>query len=263
MSDYQTLLFEVSDGVATITLNRPDAANAMNLDLVKDLMTAAIRCDEDASIRAVLLTASGKMFCGGGDLPSFAAAGEGVGALVKEITTYLHAAVSRFARMDKPLITAVNGAAAGGGFSLAMAGDMVLAAESAKFSLAYTAIGASPDGSSSYSLPRMIGVRRAAELMLTNRRLSATEAEQWGLVNQVVADAELLNEAGKLARQFAQGPTRAFGMVKKLLTASFDNSLETQLEMESRGISAMTMTADGREGVSAFLEKRKPQFRGE
>lgn len=262
MSDYQTLLFEVSDGVATITLNRPDAANAMNLDLVKDLMAAAIRCDEDASIRAVLLTASGKMFCGGGDLPSFAAAGDGVGALVKEIATYLHAAVSCFARMDKPLITAVNGAAAGAGFSLAMAGDMVLAAESAKFTQAYTAIGASPDGGSSYSLPRLIGVRRAAELMLTNRRLSATEAEQWGLVNQVVADAELLNEAGKLARQLAQGPTRAFGMVKKLLTASFDNSLETQLEMESRGISAMTMTADGREGVSAFLEKRKPQFRG-
>lgn len=262
MSEYQTLQFSVSDGVATITLHRPDAANAMNLDLVRELLSAAIRCDEDRAIRAVVLTATGKMFCGGGDLPSFAAAGDGVGALIKQITTYLHSAVSRLMRMEKPLITAVNGAAAGAGFSLAIAGDMVLAAESAKFSLAYTAIGVSPDGSSSYLLPRLVGIRRSAELMLTNRRLDAAEAQQWGLVNRIVADDQLVDEAAALARQLAQGPTHAYGMVKKLLTASFDNSLETQMEMEARGIADTAMSADGREGIAAFTGKRKPVFNG-
>ncbi len=262
MSDYKTLQFELNNGVAKITLNRPDAANALNLEMARELMSVAIRCDEDAAVRAVLITANGKLFCAGGDIQDFAEAGDQVGMLAKEITSNLHAAISRFARMDAPLITAVNGAAAGAGFSLAIAADLALAAESAKFTVAYTAIGASPDGSSSYYLPRLVGMRRAQELMLTNRRLSAAEAAEWGLITRVVPDDELSAAAEKLAAQVAKGPTAANGMVKKLLLGSFEQSLETQMELEARGIAAMLQNEDGREGVAAFLGKRAPEFKG-
>lgn len=259
---YGNLLFEIADGVATITLNRPDAANAIDLALARELMDVSIQCDENPAVRAVLLTGSGKLFCAGGDLRSFAEKGDALPAALKELTAYLHAASSRFARMSPPMVVAVNGAAAGAGFSLAVAGDLVLAAESAKFSMAYTAAGLSPDGSSSWYLPRLVGTRRAQELMFTNRRLSAAEALDWGLVTRVVADAELAAEARQLAQQLAQGPTRAFGVVKSLLLSSHGESLETQMEHEARGIAAMGGTPDGREGIRAFLEKRPPKFTG-
>jgi len=259
---YENIRFELADGVATITLNRPDAANAIDLALGRELMHAAIRCDEDANVRAVMLTGAGRMFCAGGDLKSFASHGDALPALLKELTTYLHAATSRFARMNAPLVIAVNGTAAGAGFSLAVSGDLVLMAESAALSMAYTAAGLSPDGSSSYFLPRLIGLRRTQELMITNRRLSAAEALAWGLVTQVVPDAELASTAGALARKLAAGPTRAFGEVKGLLASAFTESLETQMELEARGIAAMANTDDGREGIAAFLAKRAPKFSG-
>lgn len=259
---YENLLFDVEDGVATITLNRPDAANAIDLALGRDLMRAAIRCDEDDAIRGVLLTGAGRMFSAGGDLRSFAALGDGLSAGLKELTVYLHAATSRFARMRAPLVVAVNGPAAGAGFSLAVSGDLVVAGEAAVFTMAYTAAGLSPDGSSSWTLPRLIGTRRTQELMFTNRRLSAAEALDWGLVTRVVADAALAGEAGALVRQLAAGPTRAYGVLKSLLLSSFDESLETQMEHEARGIAAMGGSADGREGIQAFLEKRAPKFTG-
>jgi 2-(1,2-epoxy-1,2-dihydrophenyl)acetyl-CoA isomerase len=260
--EFETLLFEVRDGVAQITLNRPDAANSIDVRLARELMEVAIRCDEDAKVRAVLMTGTGKRFCAGGDLKAFASyVGELPGAL-KETVIYLHAASSHFARMDAPLVVAVNGVAAGAGMSLAVAGDLVLAAESAKFVMAYTAAGLSPDASSSYFLPRLIGLRRTQELMLTNRLLSAAEALEWGLINRVVPDARLAVEARELAQALARGPTRAFGTVKTLLAESFSGTLETQLEREARGIVAMGRSADGREGVRAFVEKRKPIFSG-
>jgi 2-(1,2-epoxy-1,2-dihydrophenyl)acetyl-CoA isomerase len=259
---FENLLFDLSDHVAKITLDRPDAANGIDLALGRDLMRVAIRCDEDPDVRAVLLTGAGKMFCAGGDLKSFASFGDDLPAALKELTTYLHAATSRLARMDAPLVVAVNGAAAGAGMSLAVAGDLVVAAASAKFTMAYTAAGLSPDGSSTYYLPRLIGLRRTQELVFTNRRLSADEALEWGLVNRVVPDEALLDEAGKLAAQLAQGPTRAYGEVKTLLDASFSGTLETQMELEARGIAAMAGTLDGKEGIRAFLEKRRPTFTG-
>jgi len=258
---FETLLFEVRDNVAYVTLNRPDAANAINLQLAKDLAYAAMQCDEDPNVRAVVLTGTGKMFCAGGDVRSFSESGDEMPALLKEITTYLHAAVSRFARMNAPVIVAVNGTAAGAGFSLACAGDLAVAAESAKFTMAYTRIGLTPDGSSTYYLPRLLGTRRTLELMLTNRLLTATEAFEWGILNRVVADEALAQEAEKLARSLAEGPTLAFGRVKDLILHS-DDSLESQMERETRVIADSARTQDAKEGIRAFLEKRKATFTG-
>ena len=259
---YSTLLFEVREHVGYLTLNRPDNANSLNMEMGKELLDVSIRCDEDPDVRAVLLTGSGKMFSAGGDLKSFAGMGDHIGRGLKELTTYFHAMISRFARMDAPVIAAVNGTAAGAGFSMAASCDLVIAAESAKFTMAYTAAGLSPDGSSTYFIPRLIGIQRTKELMLTNRRLSAQEAQEWGLVNKVVADDQVLNEATQLAQSLANGPTLAYGMVKKLLNETYNLSMETQMEFEARGICDMTRSADALEGIDAFANKRKPQFKG-
>lgn len=259
---FETLLYETRDGVAYITLNREAAANAINLQMGRDLMLAALRCDEDAGVRAVLIRAKGKIFCAGGDLGSFSSAGEGMPRLLKELTTYLHAAISRFARMRAPVVAAVHGSAAGAGFSLACASDLLVCAESAKFTLAYTRVGLTPDGSSTYYLPRLIGTRRALELMLTNRVLSSQEALAWGLVNRVVADDQLVQESEGLARQLATGPTLAFGGVKQLLLSSANESLETQMEHEARAIADAARSSDAREGIEAFFAKRRAKFNG-
>lgn len=259
----QAITLEVRDQVARVTLNRPQAANSINLELARALLQALDRCEADSKVRAVVLTGAGaKMFSAGGDLKTFAGLGDDVGAVVREITLYLHAAVSRLARMRAPVIAAVNGAAAGAGMSLALAADIVLAAESASFTMAYTAAGLSPDGSASYFLPRLIGLRRAQELMLTNRRLSAAEAEAWGLVTRVVPDGELMEAAETLATRLARGPTLAYGAVKRLLADGADAPLETQLEREARTITEIAQTQDAREGVRAFAEKRAPKFSG-
>lgn len=259
---YQTLLFDVTSGIATITLNRPDAANAMNPTMARELSDIAIRCDDSPDIRAVVIRGSGKMFCAGGDLGVFAEAGDKVSAVIKEMAGDLHMGISRLTRMNAPVIAAVNGTAAGAGFSLAIAADLVISVDTAKYVMAYTNAGLSPDGSSTYFLPRCIGDRRARELMLTNRVLSAAEALDWGLINQVVSKEDFDETVSKLAASIAEGPTLAFGRVKSLLNASFDNGLETQMELETRGISDMSKTDDGIEGIQAFLAKRKPNFKG-
>jgi 2-(1,2-epoxy-1,2-dihydrophenyl)acetyl-CoA isomerase len=259
---FETLLFDVQDHVARLTLNRPDSGNAMNAAMMRELSDVAIRCDEDPEIRAVLLTGAGKMFCAGGDLRSFAAKGDGLPAHLKEITHDLHAAVSRLSRMDAPVVSAVNGVAAGAGFSLACAADMVIAAESARFTVAYAGVGLSPDGSCSFFLPRLIGLRRSQELMLTRKVLGAAEAMDWNLVTRVVPDDDLEAESAKLAAQFAAGPTLAFGGVKRLLIASSGDHLESQMEHEARCIADAARSADAREGIAAFLEKRAARFVG-
>jgi 2-(1,2-epoxy-1,2-dihydrophenyl)acetyl-CoA isomerase len=252
----------VKDHVARITLNRPDAANALNMEMGLDLMHASIRASEDPAVRAVILTGAGKMFSGGGDLKSFAAQEDRLPGHLKEVALYLHAAISRFVRMDAPVIAAVNGSAGGAGMSLCLFADLVLAAESAKFTLAYTRAGLSPDGGSTYFLPRIVGVRRALELALTNRVLSAKEACEWGIVTTVVPDAELQAEAQTLAKSLAAGATRAFGAAKRLLHHSSAESLETQMELEAQAIADQARTADAREGIAAFIAKRAASFRG-
>ena len=261
---YETLTLARADGVATLTLNRPEAFNALNLALGRDLFHAVLEVDDDPSVRAVVITGAGKAFCAGGDVKGFADNLDRIGALLKELTTYLHGAVSRLCRADKPVIMAINGVAAGGGMSLALAGDVVLAAESARFTMAYSRIAATPDGSSSYYLPRLIGLRRAMELYFTNRVLSAREAQEWGLVTRVVPDGELDAAARTLARELAQGPTKAFGGAKRLFHQSTWESLETQMELEAQAIAASGRTEDFRAGVTAFANKQPvPGFRGQ
>lgn len=262
MSQFENLTLEVADQVAKITLNRPDAANSLNVALARDMLSAAQQCADNPEVRAVVVTGAGKMFSAGGDVRSFAAAGDNLVATLRDILLHMHAAVACFARMDAPVIMAVNGMAAGAGFSLAITGDVVLVAESARFSMAYTGIGASPDGSATFYLPRIVGLNRARELMISNRVLSAQEALDWGIATQIIADDALQTEAMALAKKLAQGPTQAYGTVKKLLLASFENGLETQMELEAGGITRLLSGADGKEGVSAFLEKRKPAFKG-
>ncbi len=260
--DFENLILEIREGVAYLTLNRPEAANSFNLDLAREFLETARICDADPAIRAILLTGAGRMFSAGGDLKNFAASEDETSKRVAETADTLHAAILKFARMNAPVVAAVNGPAAGAGMSLVCMTDMALAAESAIFTMAYTAAGLTPDGSSTYFLPRAVGVRRARELMLTNRKLSAAEAHEWGIVERVVPDDELLSEAEKLARSLASGPTLAFGAVKRLLLESQNARLEDQLDAETSAIVSMTTTSDGREGVAAFRAKRKAIFKG-
>lgn len=261
MSDEQ-ILFTVESHIARVTLNRPDSGNSMDIAFTERLMDIAEHCASDKSVRAVLITAKGKMFSVGGDLKGFVAMGEKAPQGVARMTACLHSAIARFARCNAPVVAAVQGPAAGAGMSLAAACDITLVAESAKFSTAYTAAGLTPDGSSSWFLPRLIGLRRTRDLLLTNRRLSATEAADWGLVDRVVPDDELQAQAEAMAVQMAAGPTAAYGAVKSLLRKSFDQGLETQMEDESQSIAKAIASADFAEGAAAFMEKRKPQFKG-
>ncbi len=260
--DRQAVRFEVRDRVAHVILNRPDKANVITAEVARDLMHASIACDENPEVRSVLIRGEGPMFSGGGDLKTFAGKGESLPTYLKETTTYLHAAISRFARQAAPTVCAVQGFAAGGGFSLAVASDLVVASESARFMMAYTKAGLTPDGSSTYFLPRLVGLQRALDMALTNRVLSAREAMEWGLVSRVVVDGELRDTAESLAHSLAGGATWALGMCKALMQGGLNESLETQMEMETRAIADAVRTADGREGISAFLEKRKPKFQG-
>lgn len=258
---FTTLDFHIADGVAAITLNRPDNANALNATMARELADAALAC-EDSAVRAVLLTGEGRMFCPGGDLQEMQDHPGTRDALVTQMATDLHTALIRFARLSAPLVVAVNGVAAGAGFSMILSGDYVIAAESAKFVSAYTASGLTPDGGSTFFLAKHVGMLRAKELMFTNRKLTATEAAEWGIVSRVVADDALRTEATAVARGFADGPSLAYGRLKDMLLSAYSAPLEAQLEAETRSIAAMMRSEDAPNALAAFLEKRKPHFDG-
>jgi 2-(1,2-epoxy-1,2-dihydrophenyl)acetyl-CoA isomerase len=263
METLKTLLFEVREHVAHITLNRPEVSNAMNLEMARELYEAAFECEQSGDLRAVLITGAGRAFCSGGDVKSFSAQEpSGLAAYYRRLTLLFHQAIHRFARMRAPVVMAVNGTAGGGGMSLACAGDIVLASESARFTMAYTQIGLTPDGSSTYYLPRIIGLRRSLELALTNRVLSAREAEMIGLVTRVIPDDQLMAHARTLVAELAKGPTRAYEGVKRLFYGATNTSLAEQMEFETEWLTDMAGTADVQEGIAAFLAKRPPQFNG-
>ena len=259
---FETMRLEVENNVATVTLMRPDDANAMNGAMLDEIWEAALICEEDPEIRAVIVTATGKMFCAGGDLKEFNGQGDNIPAFVTRHATLLHAGVTRFQRMDAPVIMAVNGVAAGAGLSLMASGDVVLAADNAAFVSAYTASGLTPDGSSTYFLAKHIGLMRAKEMILLNRKLTAQEACDWGLVTRVVAPEDLMTEARAMAESFAAGATKAYGGAKRLLLSAFNQTLESQLELETVSIADMGRTHDGRHGIDSFANRRKPEFKG-
>jgi 2-(1,2-epoxy-1,2-dihydrophenyl)acetyl-CoA isomerase len=260
---YEALTLDVRDHIATLTLNRPEAYNAINTQLARELLEAATALDEDPAVRCVVVTGAGRAFCAGGDVKGFHEQLPQIGAHLKQLTGLLHGAVSRLARMPKPVIAAVNGTVAGGGMGLMLACDLSYAVETATLTMAYTRIGANPDGGSTFWLPRLVGVRRALELIYTNRALSAQEACGWGLLNGVVAADKFPDAVYAIARQLAQGPTVAYGRAKKLCYAGLNDSLETQMEHEARAIADSGKSADFREGIAAFIEKRPPTFQGQ
>jgi 2-(1,2-epoxy-1,2-dihydrophenyl)acetyl-CoA isomerase len=255
----KTVLLEVAEGVATVTLNRVDAGNALNMQMGRELLDAALACEFDPKVRAVVLTGAGKHFGFGGDIRGMAEQGDAVGGFLNELTTHIHAAISSFTRMRAPVVAAVNGTAAGGAVGLVCTADLAIAGRGSKFSLAYTGIGMAPDCGTSFLLPRIVGRRRALELFLTNRVLTADEALDWGLVNQVVEDAEVLAQSHSLAARLAAGPTDSYGAVKRLMVTS-DPGFEAQMAAEGRAIAAQSLHPNGKEGVRAFLEKRKPKY---
>ena len=252
---------ETRAAVAVVTLNRPESANTLNLQMAMDLLAAALACARNAAVRAVVLTGAGRNFCFGGDLRAMASRETAGDDYIRELTTYLHAAIAHFTRMDAPVIAAVNGTAAGAGVGLVAMADLALCARGSKFNLAYTNAGLTPDAGTSFLLPRTIGAKRTMELLLLNRTLRPQQALDWGLVNEVVADEELLPRALQLAEQLADGASHAFGATKRLLAASL-GAFESQMILESETIAAHAMSAEGIEGISAFLQKRKPQFPG-
>ncbi len=263
MTNEKNILFDWSCGIATITLNRPQAFNALNEALGTELYDALLICKATDSIRAVVITGAGRAFCAGGDVKSFAENKNSIDSHIMRLTHLIHGSISLMARMDKPVICAVNGMAAGGGMSLALAGDLVLATESAKFTMAYTQIGASPDGSSSWTLPRLIGVKKALELTLLNSVLTAQEAHTLGLVNRVFPDDRFADEVDSIASRLSRGPTLAYGHAKALFYNSTQETLETQMQLEALALTACGHTRDFKEGVVAFIEKRDAYFTGQ
>jgi 2-(1,2-epoxy-1,2-dihydrophenyl)acetyl-CoA isomerase len=250
---------ETRGAVALVTLNRPDSANTLNLEVAMDLLAAAMTCGRNPAVRAVVLTGAGRQFCFGGDLRAMAARGGAADGYLRELTGYLHSAISHFVRMDAPVIAAVNGTAAGAGVGLVAMADLAVCGRSSKFSLAYTGVGLTPDAGTSFLLPRTIGVKRSMELLLLNRALAASEALEWGLVNAVVEDSQLLDEALRIADRLSAGATQAFGKTKRLLAASIAG-LESQMVLESETIASQAVTPEGTEGIDSFLQKRKPDF---
>lgn len=252
---------DVTGGVATLTLDRPEMGNAIDLQMAVELADVTAAWSTRSDIRSVLLRGNGPRFCVGGDLRAFAAEDD-LPTHLTQVTTRLHAAVARLARMPAPVVAAVSGSAAGAGFSLACAADIVVAGASSHFVVAYGAVGLTPDGSASWSLPRLVGLRRALDLALTNRVLDAREAERIGLVSRVVDDTAVEEEARSIALALADGPTAALGAAKRLLRGSLERSLETQMELEAEQLARAAGTPDGREGIAAFIEKRSPRFGG-
>lgn len=254
------LRVERDGAIVRLVLDRPSVGNAIDLAMARALFDAAVEADEDDAVRCVVLTGAGRLFCAGGDVAGFAAAGERLPQLLKRLTGTLHSAIARLARMSKPLLTIVNGPAAGAGFSLAVLGDVVIMSSGAHFTLAYTGLGLSPDGGATWLLPRLVGLRRAQELALTNRCVDAHDAVAMGLATRAVAPDVLDAEGAGAARALASAATLGIGETRRLLLDSFSTTLETQMEHEARAIARLAATPHGREGVAAFVARRAPDY---
>lgn len=255
------VLLDYADHVARITLNRPGAANGMNIEFMKALHEAVMRCHREPDVRVVLLRGAGKNFSAGGDVREFASKGEGLGDFLREVTARLQIAIGALIRLEAIVVVQVQGfAAGGGGLGLVCAADIVIAGQGAKFMAGATRVGMAPDGGASVTLPYLIGFRRAMELMLSNRIVAADEALEIGLINQVVPDEELDATAATLVARYAIGAPLAQAATKRLLWNTL--VVERALPEEARTVSLLSATADSREGLAAVIEKRQPTFRG-
>lgn len=261
---YETIKLEIAESVGVITLNRPEALNALTAKVGQEFL-AAVGEARVNNVRALVLTGAGRAFCAGGDLREMQmiAAQEGrVDAFFDEPLRLLNECILLIRRLPVPVIAAVNGAASGGGCNLALACDLVIAADSARFNQAFVKVGLSPDCGGTFILPRLIGLRRATELLMTGEVINTRQALEIGMINAVVPDAELMEHAKQLAVKLANGPTEAIGRVKVLLEASASNDLREQLELERVIQIQSGQTEDFKEGVAAFIEKRPPRFSG-
>ena len=261
--DLRVVQYEVDQGVATIQLNRPEAGNTFDLTLVEDFYEACGRAADDPAVRAVLLCGAGRSLSAGGDLAMFDGLDQGeLPRRLRQTIDLYHLALDRLTRIDAPVVCAVRGAAAGGGLGLLHAADVVVAAQDSKFALGYAALGLPSDGGNTWFLPRLVGLRRAQQLMLLNRVLTAPEALDWGLVTELVPAAEVADRARQLAQQLAAGPTQAFGRMKRLLRDSWTTGLPAQLSAETEQMAEAGASDDAAEGIAAFMAKRRPAFYG-
>lgn len=258
MSELVTIRKE--EGIATLMLDRPEAFNAFNMDMVSTLADHLITLAADTEIRVIIISGEGKAFCAGGDLKWAVAFPQGPPAGFHKLAARFHQAILEIRRMPKPVIAAINGIAAGGGFSLALACDFRVMAESAVLRQAYTSSGLCIDGGGSFTLPRLVGLARAMEIMAFDQPISSGQALSWGLVTKVVKLESVLEETIRMAHELAQKSIHSFGWSKRLLTDAFNTSFETHIDRERRGLRSCAAHPEGKEGLKAFVEKRKPVF---
>lgn len=262
MADYETIIAEKKGDVLVVTLNRPERLNAASLQMAEDLSVALYDLQ---GARAVLITGAGRAFCSGADLQSRGAASavSGGNASHRALMNYYNPVVSQIMRLDVPVVTAVNGPAAGIGCSIGLAGDFVFAGASAYFLQAFVNIGLVPDGGSTWLLTKAVGKARATQMMMLGERIGAQQAAEWGLIYKAVADEALMDEALALATRLAAGPTVALATMRRNIVTALDGDFDTVLRAEAEGQRAAGNSQDAREGAMSFLEKRKPAFRGE
>lgn len=246
--------------ILEIALNRPEAYNALNLDVMVMLSDALASAATDESIKGIMLTGKGKAFCSGGDLKWISQQAVDAGAALHRLAPQFHIAITEIRRMGKPVVAAINGIAAGGGFSLALACDFRVMAESTVLRQAYSSSGLSIDGGGTFALPRLVGLARALEIAAFDQPISSAQALSWGLVTKVVPDDKVIDETLSMLQGLARSALHSFAWSKRLLTVSLTNTLETQLELERQGISDCARHPNGQEGLKAFIEKRKPIF---
>jgi len=255
-----SILTQQHENILEIAINRPDVYNALNLDVMVMLSDALASAATDDAVKGVVLTGKGKAFCAGGDLKWISQQSDDAGSTLHRLAPQFHMAITEIRHMGKPVVAAINGIAAGGGFSLALACDFRVMAESTMLRQAYTSSGLSIDGGGTFALPRLVGLARALEIAAFDQPISSAQALAWGLVTKVVPDDKVMDEALSMLQGLAKSALHSFAWSKRLLTESLNNTLETQLELERQGISDCARHPNGQEGIKAFLENRKPVF---